>query len=108
IPPSNEAELTVKQEEKNVIQQVADTFKTKRLVKQDGKGVLSGITLSEALDVALQFGASMKQIENYILEVHFPSSIENKALAWNKEDYINQIKKVSDLSEIKSTPKGIK
>jgi len=74
-------------------------------VRKDKVGVLTGESLARAFDLGMQFGASMKEYDQYILELYYPTNILQRGLAWEKRNYLEEVAKTKDLSNL---PKGKK
>jgi len=68
-------------------------------------GVLTGESLSRAFQLGMQLGADIKKYEEYVLELHFPTSILQKGLQWEKRNYLEDINKTKDLSSFEKSSK---
>jgi len=68
-------------------------------------GVLTGEPLSRAFELGIKMGADLKKYEEYVLELHFPTSILQKGLQWEKRNYLEDINKTKDLSSFEKSSK---
>jgi hypothetical protein len=74
----------------------------------DSKGKTTGLTLTKAFNIGIDYAKSQKEFDNYIIELHWPNSIISKGLSWEKQNYEDQIAKGKDLAEVKTKPKSKK
>jgi len=74
-------------------------------IRRDGVGVLTGESLARAFDLGMKFGESMKAYDQYILELYYPTNILQRGLVWEKRNYLEDVAKNKDLSNL---PKGKK
>jgi len=72
---------------------------------EDNVGVLTGEPLSRAFQLGMQMGADLKKYSEYVLELHFPTSILQKGLQWEKRNYLEDINKTKDLSSFEKSSK---
>jgi len=68
-----------------------------------GVGVLTGESLSRAFQLGMQLGTDIKKYDEYVLELHFPTSILQKGLQWEKRNYLEDINKTKDLSSFEKS-----
>src|SRR6185437_5402601 len=54
-------------------------------------GVLTGITLTEAFNIAIEYCAAMKAFEKYVYEIHYPTNITKLGLAFDQKEYYDNI-----------------
>jgi len=71
----------------------------------DDEGVLTGEPLSRAFELGMKMGADLKKYDEYVLELHFPTSILQKGLQWEKRNYLEDINKTKDLASFEKSSK---